>query len=59
MSVSILKVLNLPGWNYKISYEGVSILAPTKRDATDLAQSYGESQSETAAKIKGKVRIGW
>ncbi len=59
MSVSILKVLNLPGWNYKISYEGVSILAPTKRDATDLAQSYGDALSETAAKIKGKVRIGW
>lgn len=59
MSVSILKVLNLPGWNYKISYEGVSIVAPTKRDATDLAQSYGDALSETAAKIKGKVRIGW
>jgi hypothetical protein len=57
--VSILKVLNLPGWNYKISYEGVSIFAPTKRDATDLAQSYGDALSETAAKIKGKVRVGW
>ncbi|MDJ0736773.1 MAG: hypothetical protein QNJ47_22360 [Nostocaceae cyanobacterium] len=59
MSASILKILNLPGWNYKMSYEGVSILAPTKRDATNLAQSYGEALSETAAKINGKVRIGW
>ncbi len=59
MSVSILKILNLPGWNYKISHEGVSILAPAKRDATQLAQSYGDALSETAAKIKGKVRIGW
>ncbi|OUL30166.1 PAS domain-containing protein [Nostoc sp. 106C] len=59
MSVSILRILNLPGWNYKMSYEGVSIVAPTKRDATDLAQSYGEALSETACKINGKVRIQW
>ncbi|OKH42275.1 hypothetical protein NIES2101_33130 [Calothrix sp. HK-06] len=59
MSASILKILNLPGWDYKISYEGVSIVAPTKRDATQLAQSYGEALSETAAKFNGKVRIGW
>jgi hypothetical protein len=59
VSASILKILNLPGWDYKISYEGVSIVAPTKRDATQLAQSYGEALSETAAKFNGKVRIGW
>jgi hypothetical protein len=59
VSASILSILNLPGWNYKISYEGVSIFAPTKRDATDLAHSYGEALSETAAKFNGKVRIGW
>jgi hypothetical protein len=59
VSASILKILNLPGWNYKVSYEGVSILAPTKRDATHLAHSYGEALSETAAKFNGKVRIGW
>lgn len=59
MSASVLKVLNQPGWNYKFSYDGVSILAPTKRDATHLAQSYGDALSETAAKINGKVRIGW
>jgi hypothetical protein len=59
MSVSILKILNLPGWNYKLSYEGLSILAPTKRDATQLAQSYGDALSETASKINGKVRIKW
>jgi hypothetical protein len=59
VSASILKILNLPGWNYKISYEGVSIVAPTKRDATHLAQSYGEALSQTAAKFNGKVRIGW
>ena len=59
MSVSILKILNLPGWNYKMSYEGLSILAPTKREATQLAQSYGEALSETALKINGKVRIKW
>ncbi len=59
MSVSILKILNQPGWNYKLSHEGVSILAPTKQDATYLAQSYGDALSETAEKIKGKVRIGW
>ena len=59
MSVSILKVLNLPGWNYKLSYDGLSILAPTKRDATNLAQNYGEALSETASKINGKVRIKW
>jgi hypothetical protein len=59
MSVSILKILNLPGWNYKLSYEGLSIVAPTKRDATQLAQSYGEALSETASKINGKVRIKW
>ncbi|MBO3460811.1 hypothetical protein G7B40_022150 [Aetokthonos hydrillicola Thurmond2011] len=59
MSVSILKVLNQPGWNYKISYEGVSILAPSKQHAADLAQDYGYALSETAAKINGKVQIGW
>jgi hypothetical protein len=59
MSVSVLKILNLPGWNYKMSYEGLSILAPTKRDATQLAQSYGDALSETALKINGKVRIKW
>ncbi|MBW4570875.1 MAG: PAS domain-containing protein [Tolypothrix carrinoi HA7290-LM1] len=59
MSTSILRILNLPGWNYKMSHEGVSILAPTKRDATDLAQSYGDALSETAAKLNGKVRIKW
>lgn len=42
-----------------MSHEGVSILAPTKRDATDLAQSYGDALSETAAKLNGKVRIKW
>lgn len=57
--MNVIKVLNLPGWNYKMSYEGVSILAPTKRDATKLAQNYGEALSETAAKINGKVRVGW
>jgi hypothetical protein len=59
MSVSILRILNLPGWNYKMSYDGVSILAPTKRHATHLAQSYGDALSETALKINGKVRIKW
>ncbi|GAA6619888.1 hypothetical protein [Scytonema sp. NUACC26] len=59
MSMSVLKVLNQPGWNYKLSSEGVSILAPTKQDATRLAQNYGDVLTETAAKIKGKVRIGW
>jgi hypothetical protein len=59
MSVSILRILNLPGWNYKMSYEGVSILAPTKRHATHLAQNYGDALSETALKINGKVRIKW
>jgi hypothetical protein len=59
MSASILKILNLPGWNFKMSYEGVSIFAPTKRDATYIAQSYGEAFSETACKINGKVRIQW
>ncbi len=59
MSASVLRILNQPGWNCKLSHEGVSILAPTKRDATHLAQSYGYALSETAAKIKGKVRIGW
>jgi hypothetical protein len=59
MSVSILKILNLPGWNYKLAHDGLSILAPTKRDATQLAQSYGEALSETACKINGKVRIKW
>jgi hypothetical protein len=42
-----------------MSYEGVSIFAPTKRDATYIAQSYGEAFSETACKINGKVRIQW
>ena len=59
MSTSVLKILNQQGWNYKLSHEGVSIRAPTKRDATNLAQNCGDSLSETAAKIKGKVRIGW
>ncbi|MBR8836459.1 MAG: hypothetical protein DSM106950_21180 [Stigonema ocellatum SAG 48.90 = DSM 106950] len=59
MSVSVVKILNQRGWNYKLSYEGVSIHAPTKRDATHLAQSYAYALSETAAKLKGKVRIGW
>ncbi|KYC35894.1 hypothetical protein WA1_48650 [Scytonema hofmannii PCC 7110] len=59
MSMSVLKVINQPGWNYKLSSEGVSILAPTKQDATRLAQTYGDVLTETAAKIKGKVRIAW
>ncbi len=59
MSMSVLKVINQPGWNYKLSSEGVSILAPTKQDATRLAQKYGDVLTETAAKIKGKVRIVW
>lgn len=59
MSVSVVRILNQRGWNYKLSYEGVSILAPTKRDATHLAQSYGYALSQTAAKINGKVRIAW
>ncbi|MBD2211751.1 hypothetical protein H6G64_21000 [Calothrix sp. FACHB-156] len=59
MSVSILRILNLPGWNYKMSHEGVSIVAPTKREATQLAQSYGDALSETAYRINGKVRIRW
>ncbi|MGH8002723.1 MAG: hypothetical protein ACREPR_25635 [Brasilonema sp.] len=59
MSASVLRLLNQPGWNYKLSQEGISILAPTKQDAIHLAQSHGYGLSETAAKIKGKVRIGW
>ncbi|WP_017655257.1 PAS domain-containing protein [Fortiea contorta] len=59
MSVSILRILNLPGWNYKMSYEGVAIFAPTKRHATYLAQSYGDALMETAAKLNGTVRIKW
>ncbi|MBR8838206.1 MAG: hypothetical protein DSM106950_30435 [Stigonema ocellatum SAG 48.90 = DSM 106950] len=59
MSESILKILNQSGWNYKLSHEGVSILAPTKQDATNFAQSYGYALSQTAAKIQGKVQIGW
>lgn len=59
MSGSMLKILNLPGWNYKMSFDGVSILAPTKQDATNLAYSYGEALSETASKINGKVGIKW
>src|SRR5689334_2640270 len=59
MSVSVLKLLNQAGWNCKLSHEGVAILAPTKQDAIHLAQSYGYALSETAAKIKGKVRIEW
>ncbi len=59
MSVSVVSILNQQGWNYKLSYEGVSIIAPTKRHATHLAQNYGYALTETAAKIKGKVRIGW
>jgi hypothetical protein len=59
MSASMFKILNQPGWNYKLSYDGVSIFAPTKQDATHLAQGYGYALSETAAKINGRVRIGW
>ncbi|MBW4631585.1 MAG: PAS domain-containing protein [Iphinoe sp. HA4291-MV1] len=59
MSASVLRLLNQPGWNCKLSREGVSIFAPTKQDAIHLAQDYGYTLSETAAKIKGKVRIGW
>jgi hypothetical protein len=59
MSASVLKLLNQPGWNYKLSKEGISILAPTKQDAINLVQTYGYTLSETAAKIKGKVGIGW
>ncbi|GAB1541587.1 hypothetical protein NUACC21_42580 [Scytonema sp. NUACC21] len=59
MSTSVLRILNQPGWNYKLSPEGVSILAPTKQDATHLAQNYGYVLTATAAKMKGKVRIGW
>ncbi|ARV58504.1 hypothetical protein BZZ01_07495 [Nostocales cyanobacterium HT-58-2] len=59
MSANVLRFLNQPGWNYKLSHEGVSILAPTKQDATLFAQSYGSALTETAVKIKGKVRIQW
>lgn len=59
MSVSVVRLLNQPGWNCKLSHEGVSIVAPTKQNAIQLAQSYGYALSQTAAKIKGKVRIEW
>lgn len=59
MSANVLRILNQPGWNYQLSHDGVSIVAPTKQDATHLAQSYGNALTETAVKIKGKVRIGW
>ena len=59
MSASVLTILHQPGWNYKLSHDGVSILAPTKRDATHLVQSYGYALTETAAKINGKVRVKW
>jgi hypothetical protein len=59
MSACVLRVLNQAGWNYKLSHQGVSIHAPTKQDAISLAQNYGEALSETAAKIRGKVKIGW
>ncbi|GAB1541586.1 hypothetical protein NUACC21_42570 [Scytonema sp. NUACC21] len=59
MSACVLRVLNQPGWNYKLSHDGVSIFAPTKQDALNLAQNYGYVLTETAAKMKGKVRIRW
>ncbi|NMG10028.1 PAS domain-containing protein [Brasilonema sp. UFV-L1] len=59
MSVSVLRLINQPGWNCKLSQDGISILTPTKQEAIHLAQNYGYTLSETAAKIKGKVRIGW
>lgn len=59
MSVNMIEILNQPGWNYKLSQEGVLILAPSKHDATLFAQSYGYALTETAAKFQGKVQIGW
>ena len=59
MSANVLKILNQRGWDYKLSCRGVSIFAPTKQHATHLAQNYGYQLTETAAKIKGTIRICW
>lgn len=57
--MELLKVLNQPHWNYFFTHEGVTIKAPSKQAATQLALMYRECLIETAHRIKGKVKIGW
>ncbi len=57
--MDILKLLNQPGWDYRLTYRGVNIKAPTKEAANQLADIYSDVLLETAAKLKGRVQIGW
>ncbi len=57
---SLLKILNhKPGWDYKLSIQGVIIQAPNQQEASQIAQIYADCLLETAHKLKGRVRIAW
>ncbi|WP_315792079.1 hypothetical protein [Fischerella sp. JS2] len=57
--MELFKVLNQPHWNYFFTHEGITIKAPSKQAATQLAMMYRECLTETAYNIKGKVKIAW
>ncbi|ARV60125.1 hypothetical protein BZZ01_17175 [Nostocales cyanobacterium HT-58-2] len=57
--MELLKVLNQPHWNYLFTHEGITIKAPSKEAATQLALMYRECLTETAYNIKGKIKITW
>ncbi|MBD2770669.1 hypothetical protein [Iningainema tapete] len=58
--MDLLEILNHhPGWDYRLSHEGVNIYAPSKSAAAILADLYEHDFLETAFKLKGKVKIGW
>jgi len=54
-----LKFLNSAHWDYRLTHEGINIKAPTRLAAEQFARTYEECLLVTAAKLKGKVRIGW
>ncbi|MBD2180607.1 hypothetical protein H6S82_01980 [Planktothrix sp. FACHB-1355] len=57
--MDLLKLLNSPGWSWKLSGRNCIILAPSHDDATELLENCVDSLLSTAAVLKGNVQIGW
>ncbi len=57
--MDLIRLLNQPGWDYKLTSSGISIQARTKAAAQQLARKYESQFLETAHKIRGTVKIGW
>jgi len=57
--MDLIRLLNQPGHDYKLTPEGISIRVPSKVVAQQLARKYETQFLETAFKLKGTVKIGW